>query len=114
MAEITLIEAYTCRQVITEVTRNLSAKMPGSLRTFQLLAERCLTVLPDPSQAERVHYRGLADQKDLSVLVAALKADCPWLVTFNIRHFRPGHADVEVVTPGVFVQRVRHLLARLH
>jgi bifunctional DNA-binding transcriptional regulator/antitoxin component of YhaV-PrlF toxin-antitoxin module len=52
-------------------------------------------------------------RKDLSILVAALQADCPWLLTFNTRHFQPGHLDVELLPPGKFVQRVRRLLTQL-
>jgi predicted nucleic acid-binding protein len=113
MAEITLIEAITSEQVITEVERNLATKMPTALPTFRLLASRCLEVVATPAIAEREPHIGRADPKDLSILVAALRANCPWLVTFNIRHFQPGHPDVTALPPGAFVQRVRHLLAQL-
>lgn len=113
MAEITLIEAITSEQVITEVARNLAAKMPAALPTFRLLASRCLRVAATPTGAERAAYAGLADSKDLSILVAALRENCPWLLTFNTRHFRPGHPEVTALPPGEFVQRVRHLLVQL-
>ena len=113
MAEITLIEALTSEQVMTEVERNLTAKMPGALPAFRLLASRCLSVVATPTPIERASYIGRADPKDLSILVAALNEKCPWLVTFNTRHFQPGHPDVNVLSPGDFVQRVRHLLAQL-
>lgn len=113
MAEITLIEALTSEQVITEVERNLIAKMQAALPKFRLLVGRCLTVVANPTPPERAIQAGLADPKDLSILVAALREACPWLVTFNTRHFRPGHPDIAVLTPGAFVQRVRHLLADL-
>jgi hypothetical protein len=35
------------------------------------------------------------------------------LVTFNVRHFQPGHPGVTVLRPGDFVLRVRELLAYL-
>ena len=34
-------------------------------------------------------------------------------MTFNVRHFQPGHPAVTVVRPGQFVLRMRDLLARL-
>lgn len=51
--------------------------------------------------------------KDLPILVAALRKDCRWLVTFNIRDLQPGHPEITVLRPGEFVLRVRDLLARL-
>jgi predicted nucleic acid-binding protein len=113
LAEITLIEAITSEQVITEAERNLAAKIPAALPAFRLLVSRCLRRVPTPTADERHQYAGLADSKDLSILVAALQADCPWLLTFNTRHFQPGHPDVTVLSPGEFVQRIRHLLAHL-
>ena len=68
---------------------------------------------PDPPPADLEHYAGLAHPKDLPILVAARRENCPWLVTFNVRHFQPGHPDVVVLRPGEFLLRVRDLLARL-
>ena len=113
MAEITLIEAITSQQVITEVKRNLKAKIPKALPAFQMLVSRCLQVVADPTPVEVQAYAGLADEKDLPILVTAVQQKCPWLVTFNIRHFQPGHADVTVLQPGNFLQQVRHTLANL-
>jgi len=113
LAEITLIEAITPRQVIIEAERNLEEKLPRALPTFRLLVARCLRIVPDPRAEELAQYDGIADQKDLSILVAAIREECPWLVTFNVRHFLPGHPDVTVLTPGEFVLRVRDLLTHL-
>lgn len=113
MAEITLIDALTSEQVIVEAERNLAVKLPAHLPTFRLLVARCLTVVPTPNSAEVALYKGLADRKDLPILVAAVQHDCPLLVTFNVRHYRPGHNDISVLTPGEFIQRVRHLLTAL-
>jgi hypothetical protein len=55
----------------------------------------------------------MAQAKDLPILVAAVEAACPWLVTCNGHHFQPGHPEVTVLRPGEFVMRVRHLLAYL-
>jgi hypothetical protein len=35
------------------------------------------------------------------------------LVTFNTLHYQPGHQGISIMTPGVFIQRVRHLLSSL-
>lgn len=113
MAEITLIEALTSEQVITEVERNLSGALPAALPAFRLLASRCLRVVADPARGELAGYHDLADPKDLPILVAAVRDACLWLVTFNVRHFQPGHPSLSVVRPGELVQRVRSLLAHL-
>ena len=113
MAEITLIEAIASQQVIIEAERNLAAEFPQALPAFRLLVTRCLRIVDDPLQADLAPYTGSADAKDLPIMVAAVREECPWLVTFNERHFRPGHPQLAVMRPGRFIQQVRHLLARL-
>jgi predicted nucleic acid-binding protein len=113
MAEITLIEAVTSQQVVIEAERNLAEKLSRSLPAFRLIVSRALRVVPDPQPEDLLPHAGLADPKDLPILVAAVRENCPWLVTSNVRHFQPGHPDVSVIRPGEFVLRVRDLLARL-
>jgi predicted nucleic acid-binding protein len=113
MAEITLVEAVTSRQVVDEAERNLQGKLPKMLPVFGLIVSRCLSVVPDPKRADLVPHAGLADPKDLPILVAAVREKCPWLITFNVRHYRPGHENVTVLRPGEFVSRMRDLLAYL-
>ena len=113
LGELTLVEAITSEQVIDEVERNLAAKLPQALPAFRLLVYRCLHVVETPRPADLMAYAGLADPKDLPILVAALREACPWLVTFNVRHFQPGHPEVMVLRPGALILRVRDLLTRL-
>jgi hypothetical protein len=113
MAEITLIEAVASQQVVTEAERNLGEKLPQALPAFRLIVSRCLRVVPDPQASGLSAHTGRADAKDLPILVAALREGCPRLVTFDVRHFQPGHPDLSVLRPGEFVLRVRDLLARL-
>jgi len=111
LAEITLIEAIASQQVITEAERNLAEKLPAALPAFRLIVSRCLRVVPDPDPADLASCAGLADPKGLPVLVAAAREGCPWLVTFNVRHFQPGHPAVQALTPGELILRVREWLA---
>ncbi len=113
MAEITLIEAMASQQVITEAERNLAGYLPDVQPVFQSIVSRCLRVVPDPSPTELDPIRGLADPKDAPLLAAAVREACQWLVTFNVRHYQPGHPSVKVVRPGEFVQQVRGQLAHL-
>ena len=52
MGEITLLDCITSEQAITEVERNLSAKLPHKLAAFRFLVDRCLHVIADPTLAE--------------------------------------------------------------
>jgi hypothetical protein len=113
LAEISLVEALTCAQVVQEVERNLRAKIPSALPVFQVLAGRCLAVLPDPEPAEVRACAGSADWKDLPILVAAAQSDCPYLASFHLRHFLPGLPQVEVLEPGALVMRLRDRLVRM-
>ncbi len=113
MAEITLIEALTSEQVITEVKRNLEEKIPAALPAFQMLVSRCLHVVSDPTRDEITALSQAADPKDLPILAAAVREGCLYLATYNIRHFQPGAKSVKVLKPGDLVQHVRYLLAQM-
>ncbi len=113
LAEITLIEAIASQQVITEAERNLAEKLPQALPAFHLIVSRCLRIVADPEPADLMPLKGLADPKDLPILAAAVREGCPWLVSFNLRHFRPGHPAVQVLAPGEFILRVRERLTGL-
>ncbi len=113
LAEITLVEALTSEQVIVEAERNLAKKLPQALPAFRLLVSRCLRVVPDPQPTDLLPHAGLADPKDLPILITPVREHCPWLVTFNVRHFQPGHPAVTALRPGEFVLHVRDLLAHL-
>jgi len=113
LAEITLIEALTSEQVINEAERNLEANLPQALPAFRHLVSRCLTIVPDPDPTDLTPISGLADPKDLPILAAALREQCAWLVTFNIRHYQPGHPDIRVLQPGEFVLQIRDQFAHL-
>jgi len=113
MAEIGLLEALTCQKVITETERNLEEKFPKALPAFRMLISRSLRVVPDPSPADLLAYAGLAQAEDLPILVAALRENSPWLVTFNLRHYQPGHAKIRILQPGDLVLRVRDALVHM-
>ena len=113
LSEVTLIRALVSEQVVTEAERNLEAKIPKALPVFRHLVSRCLTVVPDPELEEMLSCQGLADPKDLPILVAAVREKCTWLVTFNISDYQPGHPDVTVLRPGEFISRIREQLTHL-
>jgi len=110
MAEITLIKAITSQQVIVEVERNLMAKMSGALPAFHLLVSRCLTVVENPKKEEVNRFHGLADEKDLPILVAASQQKCDLLATNNMKHFQPGYPYVTIIRPVELVSKIHYLL----
>lgn len=113
MAEITLIKGITSRQVIDEVERNLSAKIPAAMPAFQMIRSRCLTIVENPGKAEILKYQGRADEKDLPILVAAREENCSLLTSYNIKHYQPGISGISVLTPGDLILKIRFLLNAL-
>ena len=113
MAEITLINAITSEQVVVEVERNLSRKIPTALPAFHLLLNHCLRIVPDPSAEEVRCAQKSAELKDLPILLAAAREECSFLTTFNVRHFLPGLPKIAVLPPGELVMRVRYMLSQL-
>jgi predicted nucleic acid-binding protein len=113
LAEITLIDGITAQQAVDEVERNLKQKLPEALPVFRYLLARCLTVVDTPAPAACRPFAGMADAKDLPLLVAAVEAGCTHLVTFNIRDYQPGHPQVNVMEPGRLIRQVRRHISRL-
>ncbi|MCE7979861.1 MAG: PIN domain-containing protein [Caldilinea sp. CFX5] len=113
MGEITLLDCITSQQAVTEVERNLQAKLPAKLPDFRLLVSRCLRIVPDPTAAELAVHTGWADPKDLPLLVAALRERCTFLLSFNTRHYFPQPGTITVQRPGDFLQTVRSSLSQI-
>ena len=119
MGEITLLDCITSEQAITEVERNLAAKLPAKLPDFRLLVSRCLRVVPDPEPDDLLPWHGQADPKDLPLLVAARREGCSHLLTFNTRHYFPAidisssKTTIVVQRPGQFLLSVRTLLGQM-
>ena len=112
LSDLTLIDGVASEQVVAEAEKNLREKVAAAVPAFRDLVAACVRVVPDPTPDEVLALDGLADPKDLPILTAAVRDQCDVLVTFNERDYRPGHPDIEVVTPGVLVQRVRRLVAQ--
>ncbi len=112
MGEITLLDLITSQQAVIEVERNLAEKLPTKLPEFKLIVSRCLRVVPDPEPSDLKPYHGQADREDLAILVAALREGCTYLLTFNLRHFRPIGGQLRVQRPGDFLSDVRQRLGQ--
>jgi predicted nucleic acid-binding protein len=113
LGEITLIQCLTSSQVVTEVERNLEAKLPDKLPELRLILSRSLRVVPNLLPEDLSAYEGYADPKDLPILVAAMQHGCRYLLTFNLRHYSPPPDRISVIEPGEFIRILRNLLTRL-
>ncbi|MEO7817645.1 MAG: PIN domain-containing protein [Actinomycetota bacterium] len=113
LSELGLIEGISSEQVRQEAERNLAVKLPAAIPAFHLLAESALRWVNDPRPRDVARFKGEADPKDLPLLVAALKARCHTLVTFNVRDYRPTSVEIQIETPGDFLNRLRRHMAEL-
>lgn len=113
MGEITLLDCMTARQAVIEVERNLEEKLPSKLAEFRLIVNRSLRVVADPKPHELEPFVGHAHPEDLPLLVAALREQCSYFLTFNLRHYHPRNLPIQVLRPGEFLQTVREQLIAL-
>lgn len=113
LGELGIIEVGVPEQARIEAERNLAQKLPAAMPAFRTLLDLSCTVLPMGSLdlATELVNADEADAKDAPILVAALKAECRWLITFNLRDFRTDR--IRVSEPGTFVQALRAELVGL-
>ena len=107
-----LIRCITSVQAITEAERNVRKKLPAKLAEFERLRQG-LVVVADPEASDLLAFTGQAHVKDLPLLVAAVRFSCQYLLTFNVRDYRPVGASIAVQRPGDFVELVRSALSTL-
>jgi len=113
MGELGLIENFVSIQVMQEIERNLQSKLPTARPVFQTLAARSLHVVENPAPPELEMHQGRAHQKDLAILVSAFREQCRWLVTFHQRHYQPGLKEVQILSPGQAILRIRAVLSEV-
>jgi len=113
LSEITLVEGLTSDGAAEEARRNLRAKVPEATEKLGRVLSRSVREVPDPAPEALRPHLGRADAKDLAHLVAALREGCTHLLTYNTADYEPGHPEIEVLTPGAFVQNARDRLSRL-
>ena len=107
-----LITIIISPQVIEEVRRNLTAKLPQSLTAFDSL----LSAIPfehvlQPSTKARAACLHLADAKDAAHVATSVRAKATFLVTFNLRHYQikaiRKELSIAVLTPGQLIAELR-------
>ena len=83
------------RDVVEEVTRNLSGKKPHALTTLRgFVASGSLTVVaPDPSVVHQCAE--IVEPKDAHVVAAAIAAEASMLVTYDRKHLLSRADDIQ-------------------
>ena len=119
LAETGLVTITVSEQVVAETERAVARKIPQALAYYrEALRGTGLRIVRDPSSEDVEACRDIvAHQADIPIVVAAMRAEVDYLVTFNRRHFidDPGVAarsGLRIGTPGDALAWTRGQLGR--
>jgi putative PIN family toxin of toxin-antitoxin system len=106
--ELPFIVGVTGRYNIIEIERNLKRKMPRILPFYKKLFSKLnLIIVPIPSLKEIKRYAGHIADKDIPVLVSAIKAEADFLITGDKKDFDrlkiKGSYPLKIVSPAEFI-----------
>jgi predicted nucleic acid-binding protein len=109
--KLPFLTGCTGRFNVMEIERVLKKKMPQALAVYRhYLPQLNLTIIPMPKEQELKKLTGKIADKDLPVLVSAIRGKVDFLVTGDKRHFqklRPlKDYALKIVTPAEFVDRI--------
>jgi uncharacterized protein len=101
----------TGRYNLIEIERNLKKKMPGLLLLYKAyLPKLNLKVVPLPRPEEVRDFSGQITEKDIPVLISAIRSKVDFLVTGDKQHFgKMKELDkfpFHVVTPSEFIDSI--------
>ncbi len=104
--DLPFLKGLNINDNILEIERNLNKKMPACI-PLDKLPKLNLTIIPLPSIEEIKYLRATAD-KDVPVLVSALKGKADFLVTGDIKDFShlskmTGPFPFKIVSPPEFL-----------
>ena len=108
---LTFLIGSTGRYNLIEIERNLKKKVPGLLSLYKAyLPKLNLKVIPLPQPEDLRDFSGQIAEKDIPVLVSALRSKADFLVTGDKQHFgKMKELDkypFHVVTPSEFIDSV--------
>jgi predicted nucleic acid-binding protein len=119
LGEAEQITITVSEQVVAETERALARKLPRALGYYrEAIRGTGLRIVHDPSPEEnRAHQDIIGHPPDVAIVVAAMKADVDYLVTFNRRHFVDDpevtlKSGIPIGTPGDALAWVRAQLAQ--
>jgi predicted nucleic acid-binding protein len=112
LAELGIITSYISEQVVNEVLRNTQKKLPGCVDLFYMLFKSLDFVMADPADDDLIHAKTLINEKDASIIAAAMTSKVDWLVSLD-SHFLnkdwKGEVGFSIGTPGDFLQKLAFL-----
>jgi len=109
--ELPFLVGSTGRYNLIEIERNLKGKMPQILAVYKRYLPRLnLKVISVPRPEELREFAGKITDKDIPVLVSAIRSKADFLVTGDKRHFQriklPGGYLLKIVTPSEFIELI--------
>lgn len=101
----------TGRYNLVEIERNLKKKMPGILSVYKAYFPKLnLKIIPLPRKEELKEYFGKVADKDIPVLVSAIRGKADFLVTGDKQHFEKlkmrGEYPLRIVTPSELIDSI--------
>lgn len=101
----------TGRYNLIEIERNLEKKMPGILSVYKrYLPKLNLNIIPLPRPEEVREFSGKIANKDVPVLVSAIRSKADFLVTGDKQHFQKlkssGNYSFKIVTPSELIELI--------
>ena len=98
----------TGRYNLIEIERNLEKKMPKILAVYKRYFPRLnLKIIPLPQPDEVGAFAGKITDKDVPILISAIRSKADFLVTGDKQHFQklksPGDYLFRIVTPSEFI-----------
>jgi predicted nucleic acid-binding protein len=101
----------TGRYNLLEMERNIKKKLPGILSVYkEYFPKLNLKIIPLPPKEELREYFGMIADKDIPVLVSALRGKVDFLVTGDKQHFgkmkKLDKYPFHVVTPSEFLDSI--------
>jgi predicted nucleic acid-binding protein len=105
------LSGLTGRYNLIEIERNLENKMPGLLSLYRAyLPKLNLKVLPLPRPEDVRDFSGKIAEKDIPVLISAIRSGADFLVSGDKQHFGrmkdPDKYPFRVVTPSEFIDSI--------
>ena len=105
------LTGFTGRYNLTELERNIKNKMPWILSVYkEYFPKLNLKIIPLPPKEELREYSGKIADKDIPVLVSAIRSKADFLLTGDKQHFgKMKELDkypFHVVTPSEFIDSI--------
>jgi predicted nucleic acid-binding protein len=105
------LTGLTGRYNLLEIERNLKKRMPGIWSVYKRYLPRLnLTVISMPQPEELREVWGKIADKDVPVLVSAIRGKADFLIPEDKRHFEKikelGTYQLKIVTPSEFIDSI--------